>query len=437
MPHPAEVEQRPWKRRAVLWSGAILMGLAAVFFAKATTWAYDTFVRMIAGRAWIALLVTPPVFAAMGWITSRKLPGARGSGIPEVIAALQVEDRSLNDRLLGLPVVAGKMSLTLLGLLVGASIGREGPTVHVGSGVMYALGKRFGFDDPKLAARFILAGGGAGLAAAFNTPLAGVVFAIEELAGAFEHRLSGIIIAAVFFSGVVSLGLIGNYSYFGTVHASLPLGEGWLAVLALGILGGLLGGAFARAILLDTGPLPRLAALRTRFPVGFAAACGLALVGLGLLSHGSVYGTGYDQARALLQHEAHAPGESFGALKLLANIVSYWAWIPGGLFSPALAVGTGLGHNIAPLFPHVDPAAVMLLGMAGYLAGVTQTPLTAAVISLELTNNQGLVLPIMAVCLLARASSALLCRKPVYSAFADRLVADYERQRSADSGTAA
>lgn len=176
MPHPAEAEQRPWKRRAVLWSGAILVGLAAVFFAETTTWAYDTFVRMIAGRAWIALLITPPVFAAMGWITSRKLPGARGSGS---------------------------------------------------------------------------------------------------------------------------------------------------------------------------------------------------------------------------------------------------------------------GHHLAPLFPHVDPAAVMLLGMAGYLAGVTQTPLTAAVISLELTNNQGLVLPIMAVCLLARAFSGLLCKKPIYSAFADRLVDDYERQRAADSGTAA
>ena len=87
----------------MLWGGAILMGLAAVFFAEATTWAYDGFVHMITGRVWIALLITPPVFAGIGWITSRKLPGARGSGIPEVIAALQIEDRSLNDRLLGLP----------------------------------------------------------------------------------------------------------------------------------------------------------------------------------------------------------------------------------------------------------------------------------------------------------------------------------------------
>ena len=432
-----EADVTPWRRRLVLWGGGILVGVVAVAFMKLTNLAYATFAAAIAGRAWLALLITPPSFALIAWFISRHMPDARGGGIAEVIAAQDEQSHALSERLVSWRMVLAKFLLTPLALLTGASIGNEGPTVQIGAGIMYTLGKRFGFDDPKAAARFILAGGGAGLAAAFNAPLAGVMFAIEELAGAFEHRLSGILIAAVLFSGVVSLGLLGNYSYFGNVPASLPLGAGWLALLVVGVICGLAGGLFARLMLLDIGPLHHLAKLRTRFPVWFAATAGLALVALGLASHGSVYGTGYDQARALLQGAPQNPGESFGVLKYIANAINVWSGVPGGSLSPALAVGTGLGHNVAHWFPHVAPAAVMLMGMAAYLAGVAQTPLTAAVICLEITPNQDLALPILAAALLGRASSALICRTPMYNVFAARLMREYENQRAAHARTAA
>ena len=421
-----------WKRRLVLWGGGILVGLVAVAFMKLTNAAYGEFARIIEGRAWLALLITPSAFAGIAWFISRHMPDARGSGIPEVMAALDEQSRSLSERLVSARMVLAKFILTPLALLAGGSIGNEGPTVQIGAGIMYSLGKRFGFDDPKAATRFILAGGGAGLAAAFNAPLAGVVFAIEELAGAFEHRLSGILIAAVLFAGVVSLGLLGNYSYFGNVSAVLPLGEGWLAVLVVGILGGLAGGLFARLILLDVGPLRRIGRLRDRFPVWTAVVAGLVLVALGLASHGSVYGTGYEQARALLQHAPRNPGESFGVFKFIANVVNVWSGVPGGSLSPALAVGTGLGYNVAYWFPHVAPSAVMLLGMAAYMSGVAQTPLTAAVICLEITPSQNLALPLLAVALLGRATSTLVCRTPMYNVFAERLMRAFEARRAQD-----
>jgi H+/Cl- antiporter ClcA len=296
------------------------------------------------------------------------------------------------------------------------------------------MARRFGFDDPKAASRFILAGGAAGIAAAFNTPLAGVVFAIEELAGTFEHRFSGLLLTAVIIGGVVSLGIMGNYSYFGEVQASLPLGHAWLAVLLTGVIGGLLGGLFARLILLSRrGPLALIGGLRARWPVLFAAACGLALAVLGMASHGTVYGTGYDQARAIVQGAASMPGQGFGIEKLLANVVSYWAGIPGGIFSPALAVGAGLGQNIAHFLPGAPVAAVVLLGMSAYLAGVTGAPLTSAVIAMELTNNQDMVIPIMAACLLARAAASLFCPTPVYRDFAERMVQDFELKHAGNT----
>ncbi len=377
----------------------------------------------------LPLALTPAVFAVLTWLTQGYLRATRGSGIPQVIAAIELDDEAFRSRLLSLPVALGKMALTLLGLLGGASIGREGPTVHVGAGLMYWIGRRFGFTDPRDLSRFILAGGGAGIAAAFNAPLAGVVFAIEELAGTFEHRFSGILLTAVIFAGIVSLGILGNYAYFGRLTADLPLGEAWIAVLACGVCGGLGGGLFVRLILLsDRGPLARLAALRERWPVCFAAGCGLAVAGLGVLSGNTIFGTGYSEARGLIQSTAGA-GAEFGLLKLAANTLSYWAGIPGGIFSPALAVGAGMGHTLAGLLPVAVSASVVLLGMAGFLAGVTQTPITAAVISLELTANQSMIIPIMAVCLLSRAVSALLCPVPVYRAFANRLTAEFERSR--------
>ncbi|WP_430390526.1 chloride channel protein [Dyella sp. 20L07] len=426
-----------WRRRVLFWSGAVLVGLAAVGFAQAADWAFGIFHGVVTHNRYWAFLITPPMFALLAWLTQGALKPTRGSGIPQAIAALKVEDEGFRQSLLSLRVAIGKMALTLAALLGGASVGREGPTVHVGAGLLYSLGRRFGFAEPAAAGRFILAGSAAGLAAAFNTPLAGVVFAIEEMSGAFEHRMSGTLLTAVIVSGVVSLGILGNYAYFGQFDIGLPLGKAWLAVLATGIVCGLAGGLFARLILPnDHGLRGIVGRLRARQPVVFAAACGLALVLLSQLTHTGLYGTGYAQAKQILENHSDTV-MSFGVLKFMGNIASYWAGIPGGIFSPALAVGAGLGNNLSAILPGVDPSAVALLGMAAYLSGVTQAPLTATVISMELTANQQMVLPIMATCLLARAASSLLSRKPVYRALADRLIEGYELELARRAAEAA
>lgn len=425
-----------WRRRVLFWIGAVLVGLAAIAFAKASTFVYAQFRVIVLGHGpYWPLLLTPVVFVLLSWLTSGVLRPARGSGIPQAIAAIRIDDEGFRARLLSLRVAAGKMALTLAALAAGASVGREGPTVHVAAGIMYSIGRRFGFTDPEAASRFVLAGGAAGIAAAFNAPLAGVLFAIEEMADAYEHRMSGVVLTTVIIAGMVSVGLLGDYSYFGRIDNVLPLSASWLAVLLCGSVCGLGGGLFARLILLDGAHVfVRLAALRERWPLAFAAACGLALALLGLASGSTVYGTGYDQARAFLQGTGIAPSEGFGVFKFFANVVSYWAGIPGGIFSPALAVGAGLGHNLAALVPTAEPSAVVLLGMAGYLAGVTQAPLTSAVISMEMTGSQSMAIPILAVCLLARAAASLVCRTPVYKSFAQRLMDGFERERAPPPG---
>ncbi|KAB8188901.1 chloride channel protein [Lysobacter maris] len=419
---PAQLWSREaWKRRLALWGGAIAVALAAIVFAKIGDAAFEVFLKVTGHSPWWALLLTPATFAALAWATRGGLAATRGSGIPQVIASLRIGRDEFRAAQLSLKVSALKLLLTVVSLLGGASVGREGPTVHVGAGIMHAIGRRLGYSDPYQASRFLLAGGAAGIAAAFNTPLAGVVFAIEELSGAFEQRFSGTLLTAVIVGGVVSMGLLGDYAYFGHIAARLPLGQGWLAILACGVLCGVLGGLFSRIVIAAADGRPRwLGRMRGRHPVWFSTGCGLALALLGIALGGSVFGTGYEQAQALLvRHDA--PGAEFGIAKFAANLVSYLAGIPGGLFSPALAVGAGLGDNLTGLFPGVDPSAIVLLGMCAYLAGVTQAPLTSAVISMELTDNHELLLPILATVLIARACSSLCCPTPIYKALAQRL----------------
>ena len=122
--------------------------------------------------------------------------------------------------------------------------------------------------------------------------------------------------------------------------------------------------------------------------------------------------------------------ESFGVLKLLATLVSYVSGIPGGVFAPSLAVGAGLGQNIAQFIPYVPLGAVVVLGMVAYFAGVVQAPVTAFVIVMEMTDNHDMIVPLMAASLLAAGCSKVVCRKPLYRALADEFLNDASPKES-------
>ena len=405
-----------WGRRLWFLAGAVAVGVVSVAFAIAANRANAGFHRLIAFGAWVPFVLVPAGFAFVRWATLRWVPGSQGSGIPQAIAALALGDAARR-RLLSVRVAIGKIALTVVGLFCGASIGREGPSVQVGASIMYALSRSSAFPYEGMQRGLILAGGAAGVAAAFNAPLAGIVFAIEEMARSFEQRTISIVVTAVIVAGVVSLALQGNYAYFGRTAAHLDWPDGVLPVLACGLVGGLAGGLFSRLLLaLGNGWLPWLTGWQRSRPVRFAALCGLALAVVGALSDGLVFGTGYEETRALLEGRATASG--FGIAKLAATLISYLSGIPGGIFAPSLAAGAGFGHNLAQLFPSQPAGALLLLGMGAYFSGVVQAPLTAFVIVLEMTQNAELALPLMAATLIAHGVSRSVCPRPLYKQLA-------------------
>ncbi len=409
-----------WKVRLLFWGSALAIGAAAALFALAAGAADDSFHHLYRTLPWVTYLLPPLGLALIAWLTRRFFPGTEGSGIPQAIAALSMRKHVLRGKVLSLKVALGKILLTTMGLFCGASIGREGPTVHIGASIMYSL-RRIApvpLRGQDLMRALILAGGAAGISAAFNTPLAGILFAIEEMSRSFEQRSSGTLIIAVVLAGITGLIILGPYTYFGSTDASLPLSGAWLAVLVCGVLGGLFGGLFATALIHGSR---RIAPLVRQYPVRVAFLCGLFISLLGFVSSGQTYGTGYMEARTLVDG-----GEAsllFPLWKLLATVSSYLSGIPGGIFAPSLSVGAGLGADLAMLMPHLPAAAIIMLGMVGYFTGVVQTPITAFVIVMEMTDNSSMLLPLMATALIAKGVSTLVCPSPIYQALAEAYMA--------------
>ncbi|MDD3519471.1 MAG: chloride channel protein [Chromatiales bacterium] len=401
--------RKAWKVRLVFWAGAVLVGLSCALFAALADRADEAFHRLVALGWWVPLVLTPLVMTGLAWATRNIFPGSQGSGIPQTIAALQSRRKGV---VLSLRIAIGKILLTLGGLMVGASIGREGPSVHVGASIMYSLGRYARFPAHYMERGLILAGGAAGIAAAFNTPLAGIVFAIEEMSKSFESRTSGLVTIAVVIAGVTALVVLGPYHYFGSSEAFMPDAVSWFAIPVCGVIGGLLGGLFATALLVGTR---RLAPVVRRRPYRVAFICGLVVAAVGYLSDYSSSGTGYAAAKAIIQGEA-AWDPMFPITKITSTIASYLSGIPGGIFAPSLATGAGVGANLGHWLPLAPLSVMVMLGMVGYFAGVVQSPLTAVIIVMEMTNNQAMLLPLIATAFIAYGVSHLVCPQPIYQA---------------------
>lgn len=413
-----KVRLRLWADRLLIWTTAVITGLSVVAFVKLTDYANDWFAEIRADSIWLPLLLTPAGGALVVWLTRRHARNAAGSGIPQVMVALNPDlpetDKSY---FVSLRLAFGKAVLGAAAMLVGFSVGREGPSVQIAAGVMQSCHRWVKHKAAIKQRDLILAGGAAGIAAAFNAPLAGIVFAIEELSKRFEERSSGLLITAIVIAGLVAISMMGNLNYFGRVsaNAALPdiLWPGVLVTIAAGVLGGI----FSRLLIEPfRNKTWRITQWRDHHPIRFAAACGLSIALLGLISGGTAHGSGYDVTQQLLAGSRDLSPAYF-VEKFFATCISFWSGVPGGIFAPALAVGAGLGHDVALLTTTVSSPPIIALGMAGFLAAVTQAPITSFIIVMEMTDGHTMVLSLMAAALIASMISRLIS-EPLYATLA-------------------
>lgn len=420
---------------SLLLGGAALVALVSLGFTYLADKALEWNRQWVGHASWLALIVLPFGLAGLRWLTIRFAPNAAGSGIPQVIAALSLPPSASQNSLVSLGQALWKIPLAFFAMLFGASIGREGPSVQVGAALMLAWAsfwKRLGVPLRGFHANELIAAGAAGgLAAAFNAPLAGVIFAIEELGRGTILRWQRLVLIGVLAAGFLVVAVMGNNPYFG-VFAGAPLTHQMLWwVIVCGTVNGALGGIFAKLLAkgaAGSAPQSWHAWIR-HHPLGTAFIMGLILAVLGLMTAGSVYGTGYGVAADLLAGK-EAPAAGFGLAKIAATVASYWAGIPGGIFTPALTAGAGIGQHIWQIAGEsVDQRVLVLISMAAFLAAATQAPLTASVVVMEMTGSQPMLFWLLVCSLLASMVSRQFCPQPFYHVAAGR----FRRQAIVDT----
>ena len=402
------------------------VGLVAFYLAFVGQYANQFRVTVMQEAPWVLYILPAIVLVIINYLRLKFFLGTEGTGIPQTIAALEMDPEEERGKMLSLKILLGKMLLTTLGLFSGASMGREGPTVHAGACLMYFMRKIVTFPPYFIQRGLILAGGAAGIAAAFNAPVAGIVFSIEEIGRSFDRRNLGLIVFVVLIACAVCILTFGNYWFYGKVDVSLHDWAVWIFIPVIAILMGGFGGLFSFTIV---RVYPVVSSLMKRRPVLVPLSIGLMIGGIGWLSQGQTLGTGFMQAQNMLV-EGEQMEWYYPILRVGATALTLLSGIPGGLFDPTLSAGACFGQWFTHLVHQfewatsVEPQLVMMIAMACFFAGVVQSPITSVVIMVEMTDSVHATLPMMAGAIIAYTISRRICKCSIYTALASNYFSD-------------
>src|SRR5215471_16851745 len=369
------------------------------------------------GAAWHRLVFPVVASLVMGYLLYRYFPNARGSGVPQTKAALYAREGRITLR-----TVLGKFFCTSVTLASGIPLGREGPSVQVGAGIASVLGRKLGLRQEKVKA-LIPIGAAAAVAAAFNTPLAAVLFALEEVVGDLHAPVLGSVVLASATSWAMLRVLLGNDPLFKVPEYQLSHPVELIAYAVLGIAGGLVSAAFSRLLLW----------LRKKFfqfprkTAWFQPVAGGIVVGAMGWFVPQIMGVGYFQVGEALNGDiALRFMVLLLVLKFFAVVVSYSSGNAGGIFGPSLFLGAMLGGivgNVAHhFFPNTvgTPGAYALVGMGTAFAGIVSAPMTSVVMIFEITRDYAVIVPLMISNLVSFFISAKLQPKPIYEELANQ-----------------
>jgi CIC family chloride channel protein len=390
----------------------VLAGLSAVLFTVAIEQTSYRLFGLAPSRT--RLFAIPPLVSLVtGVLLARVFPDVRGSGVPQTEAAYRLSGGVIPAR-----VPIGKFITGVLCIGSGHSMGREGPSVQIGAGLASVIGRWLDLP-PRRIQELVPVGAAGALAAAFNTPVAAVLFALEEIIGDMNARLLGSAVVASVASVVVERSILGNEPLFHVPAYRLVHPAELLAYAALGVAGGLISLLFSKILLSLRALVSRLPA-RSRI---LQPAVGGLIIGMILVFNPAVMGVGYEYVdQALNGGLLLKTMVLLCFLKLGATIVSYVSGNAGGIFAPSLYIGAMAGgaaglivRHVAP-FPTADPGAYALVGMGTLFAGIIRAPMTSVFMIFEITQDYQILVPLMLANMLSFVISRRYQPVPVYHA---------------------
>jgi len=394
----------------------VLAGLSAVLFTLAIwSTSYGLF-GMSPGPSRL-LLVPAAVGLVTGVLLKNFFPDVRGSGIPQTERAYH-----LNHGVMPARVPFGKFITGVLCVGSGHSMGREGPSVQIGAGLASVLGRWLRLSPARVQA-LVPIGAAAALSAAFNTPVAAVLFALEEIIGDLNAGIIGPTVVASVTSVIVERSILGNQPLFRVPQYHLVSPSELLAYAALGIAGGVISLMFCKGLLwsrLLFSKLPKSTEI-------FQPAMGGLMIGAILIAFPQVMGVGYEYVdQALNGGLVFKTMAVLCAIKLVATIISYASGNAGGIFAPSLYLGAMAGGAVGNLVHHFapastgDPGAYALVGMGALFAGIIRAPMTSVFMIFELTQDYQILVPLMVANLLSFMISRHYQHKPIYHALLEQ-----------------
>jgi CIC family chloride channel protein len=369
----------------------------------------------VGGAPWRRVLFPVVGSLGIGYLLYRYFPDARGSGVPQTKAALYAREGRITLR-----TVLGKFFCTSATLASGIPLGREGPSVQVGAGIGSVLGRLLGLRSEQVK-NLIPVGAAAAIAAAFNTPLAAVLFSLEEIVGDLHAPVIGAVVLASATAWMVLRVFLGNHPLFKVPQYQLVSPAEFAVYAMLGVAGGVVSAAFAKLLL---GMRERF----LRFPqktLWFQPVVGGLLVGVVGWFVPQVLGVGYGfVGDALNGNMAFKMMLLLVVLKLLTVTTSYASGNAGGIFGPALFIGAMLGGTVGTvahrLFPAytATPGAYALVGMGAAFAGIVRAPMTSVLMIFEMTQDYAVIVPLMIANLVSLFIASRLQHEPIYEALA-------------------
>lgn len=418
------------------WVASLLTGIIAVGYEKLFVWAEKTSFSWLHQYPWLAFVGTPVAFIASWWIVYRFAPAARGSGIPQVMAGIELSTPTTHGYaayLLSLRVAIVKVLSSTVLLLGGGVIGREGPTIQISAAIFRAINRLQPAGWPQLSRQIaLITGGAAGLAAAFNTPLGGIVFVVEELTQTHITRFRTAVFTAVLIAGMTAQAIQGPYLYLG--YPTVTSSSGWLlGVLGLvAILSGFMGALLAKALLWVNAYRKRFRTMHTQ--IGWIMACGLLLALLSFWVGTDALGTGKPIINRLLFQNTHNTPWYLFPVRFMGMVLSYSSGGAGGIFATSLSAGAILGDALARLVwvAPSDTNLVVLVSMVSFLTGVVRSPFTAAILVLEMTDRHSAIFQLLLGGLMAQGAASLV--DPV--SFYEHLKVGFSREALAQGAVA-
>jgi H+/Cl- antiporter ClcA len=400
------------------WISSIITGLVAVLYAKLFVYAESLSVFIFQQYDWSLFIITPACFVLAWWVVKKFEKNAVGSGIPQVMAAIELanpRDNNLVDKLLGIKVIVVKISSSLIMILGGGVIGREGPTVQIAGSIFRMVNQLIPASWPKVSKKnMIMTGAAAGLAAAFNTPLGGIVFAIEELAKSHISNFKTALFTAVILAGLTAQAILGPYLYLGYPDVSNKSDYLIFSVIFVACICGMLGGVMSVVIL-------KILAWKRKFKYShyqllYVISAGLLVACISYFFNHGIMGSGKAEiSRVLFTQDKHVPF-AMPFSRMVGSVLSFTSGAAGGVFAPSLGIGATVGAYIAELFRFSGPNANILIlsGMVAFLTGVTRSPFTSAILVVEMTDRHSVVFYLMMAGLAASLFATLIDKDSFY-----------------------